>query len=362
MRISFLLPGRNRSGGVRVAVVMGNRLRDRGHHVRLLCRRLRGPSAMGRSIHRTALRTVRAVHDDWVGEFRGPVEGYADATRISFTPGEIVVATGAYVAPDLFEIDADVVKVKWCHGFSDHLPNLMRRVWTDPTPTIAVSERLVERLERTGSPVAGVVPNGIDPGEYRPEPLPKDGVGMVYSRNPKKAPATALAAMEVLAKELPEARRRIFGAPRRPASLAPHEYVRYPSVTRARRWYGRSRVWIVPSRSEGFCLPILEAMACGAAVVSTDHDTARGLIRPGENGVLVPVDDAEALVREARRLWRDEKRRTKLVEAGFETVRRYPWDRAAGRMEDCLASLAKRRRATPSRRTRTRSVLGGRTS
>ncbi len=53
-------------------------------------------------------------------------------------------------------------------------------------------------------------------------------------------------------------------------------------------------VWLWPSRTEGFGLPILEAMACGVPVVAADTGAARDLVLDG-GGALVPVDDPIAM-------------------------------------------------------------------
>jgi glycosyltransferase involved in cell wall biosynthesis len=54
-------------------------------------------------------------------------------------------------------------------------------------------------------------------------------------------------------------------------------------------------VFALPSRYEGFGNVLIEAMACGAPVVATDTDGARDIVQRGENGLLVPVGDANAM-------------------------------------------------------------------
>jgi glycosyltransferase involved in cell wall biosynthesis len=61
-------------------------------------------------------------------------------------------------------------------------------------------------------------------------------------------------------------------------------------------------VFVLPSHREGTSKVMLEAMATGRAVITTDAIGCREPVEPGANGVLVPVGDAEALAAAMRRL------------------------------------------------------------
>lgn len=54
-------------------------------------------------------------------------------------------------------------------------------------------------------------------------------------------------------------------------------------------------VFCLPSRKEAFGLVLIEAMARGLPVISTDTHGARGIVRSGKTGWLVPIDDVDAL-------------------------------------------------------------------
>lgn len=55
------------------------------------------------------------------------------------------------------------------------------------------------------------------------------------------------------------------------------------------------RFFLLPSRIEGMPLTALEAMACGKAIVASDIDGVRDLVRPGETGWLSPSENPQAL-------------------------------------------------------------------
>jgi mannosyltransferase len=61
-------------------------------------------------------------------------------------------------------------------------------------------------------------------------------------------------------------------------------------------WYRRFTLFVAPSRQEGFGLTPLEAMASQTAVVTSDAGSFPAMVRPGDNGAIVPADNLEALV------------------------------------------------------------------
>ncbi len=68
-------------------------------------------------------------------------------------------------------------------------------------------------------------------------------------------------------------------------------------------------------------LPFLEALACGTPVVTTPNGVAKDIIVDGENGLIVPFGDYEALKSAIKRLMEDEDLRKKLRWGGWNTVR-----------------------------------------
>lgn len=73
-----------------------------------------------------------------------------------------------------------------------------------------------------------------------------------------------------------------------------------------------------PSREESFGITTIEAWAAGRPMVAGDIDVVRSLIRPGEDGELVPVDDADAWAAALEELLDDNDLRTRLGSAGHE--------------------------------------------
>ena len=92
-------------------------------------------------------------------------------------------------------------------------------------------------------------------------------------------------------------------------------------------------LYLVPSRDEGGPLAMLEAMASGVPVVSTEVGMASDLIRSGENGIIAPVDDAEALADGAAKLLSDKDMRQRFASEGPKTVTHCNWRSVAERYD-----------------------------
>lgn len=79
------------------------------------------------------------------------------------------------------------------------------------------------------------------------------------------------------------------------------------SVTQVEAEYQGARVFVLPSRADGFPLALLEAMTFGCTCVATDCTGGPGeMLGHGDAGVLVPVDDAERLSAALDRVTKDE--------------------------------------------------------
>ncbi len=90
-------------------------------------------------------------------------------------------------------------------------------------------------------------------------------------------------------------------------------------------------VYVSPSRIEGSSLAVLEALAAGCAVVVADAPGNRDAVRDGENGLVCPPEDPEALARKVRALLRDPALRARLGRAAQESAVASDWREVARR-------------------------------
>ncbi len=91
--------------------------------------------------------------------------------------------------------------------------------------------------------------------------------------------------------------------------------------------YNLASLFVYPTIYEGFGLPVLEAMACGVPVVTSDIASLPEIV--GEAGLLVPPGDVNALSEAISRGMNDEELRTNLRRAGIQRAKKFRWERTA---------------------------------
>ncbi len=112
--------------------------------------------------------------------------------------------------------------------------------------------------------------------------------------------------------------------------LALKERVRFPGYVPAAEqpyWYAAAEIFVYPSRYEGFGLPVLEAMACGTPVLTSNTSSLPEVV--GNAGVMVNPNDVAALADALADLLASPQRREYLAQAARRRARRFSWHSAA---------------------------------
>lgn len=88
-----------------------------------------------------------------------------------------------------------------------------------------------------------------------------------------------------------------------------------------------ARVFVFPSRYEGFGIPPLEAMACGIPVIVSDTSSLPEVV--GDAGLLTPPENAEKLAEQMEHLITDKTLRERCIRAGLVRVQEFTWQKSA---------------------------------
>lgn len=233
----------------------------------------------------------------------------------------------------------------------------------EPDQILVVTRIWEEILRRDPGVTARVVPNGVDTTRYgtadaslsaslrervgasdRPLLLAVGGI------EPRKGSDTLVTALSTLvAKRDPSPVLAVIGGhsfqdhrayrERVLAMLEPlglelgKDVVEVGSVPESEMaaWYGAADALTFPSVKEGFGLAILEAMAAGLPVVTSDLPVFQEWMVPGRDALFAPVGDADALGSAITEVLDDEALRRRLISAGRDLVDEYSWESSACR-------------------------------
>ncbi|HYH05811.1 MAG TPA: glycosyltransferase family 1 protein [Thermoanaerobaculia bacterium] len=178
-----------------------------------------------------------------------------------------------------------------------------------------------------------LVPNGVD-AFFSPGGEEEDYVLFTGTLEPRKGIEDLIAAWT----SLPQPRPRLVlcgdaGWKTRIDDPA-IERTGYVTRERLRELYRGARAFVYPSRYEGFGIPPLEAMACGAPVIAT----RTGAIAEFAEGaaLLLEPGDVSALRAALARLLGDPSLRRELRARGPERAKAWTWDRGAAAMHELL--------------------------
>jgi glycosyltransferase involved in cell wall biosynthesis len=104
--------------------------------------------------------------------------------------------------------------------------------------------------------------------------------------------------------------------------------------------YDRADVFVLPTRHEGYGMAVAEALARGVPVVSTPTGAIPDLVDEA-SGILVPIDDVEALSAALRAVLSDHALRRRLASGAYARRRTLPtWDDAAHAMATVLTEVS----------------------
>jgi glycosyltransferase involved in cell wall biosynthesis len=215
---------------------------------------------------------------------------------------------------------------------------------------IVPSGFLVEVFARHGLR-ARIVPNIVDVGAFHPAPALPAQLHVVVTRNlePIYDIATALRAFAIVRELRPDARMTVAGSgPERSAleglaaELGVAAHVRFSGRldnAEVPALYRTASIALNPSRVDNMPISLLEAMASGVPIVSTDVGGVPFMVEDERTALLVPAGDPRRMAEAVLRLYEDRELARRIVEAARGRVPRYAWSSVRAQLFEAYASV-----------------------
>jgi GT2 family glycosyltransferase/glycosyltransferase involved in cell wall biosynthesis len=336
LRVIYVTEGTGIGGGHRDVFEHLNGLLDRGHDVELW--------SLGKTPDWFELRApVRTFEDyDQLVDALAPLNAIKVATWWN-TASPVWAGSVLHGIPVYFVQDIETSYYRGNPALQDAVLASYRHEFR----YITISSWNRDRLRELGLD-AELIPPGIDVENFRPlQPRQRrdDMLLAVGRSNPLKNLPLTLEAW----RRLPEPRPGLclFGIEPDLAAEPGVQYVNAPSDAEVNQLFNQATVFVQTSVHEGFCLPPLEAMATGCAVVCTDAHGNRDFCVDGEN-CLMPAAEETAVSAAIARLLSDPELRRRLGQAGLKTASEYAWHVRIDALERFMVNLAQPRTIEPS--------------
>jgi len=338
VRITFLAPHIRIAGGVRALLTYADRLAGRGHDVTVL--------VPAKQAWRAFVRNVRGQGPDWIPGFRPRVRWVASWDPARLPAGEALIATAwqtaAAVAAAPRSSGAKFYLVQHFESLYHGTPDEVDRTYTLPLRKIVISSWLRDLMKERFAAEAEVLVTPVDRALFHPveDARSTDAlrVLMLHHDYAWKGVREGIEAVASVRSRHPEVRLVGFGVKPPREALPYDEFYQNLPQERLAWLYSRCPIYLCPSWDEGLGMPSMEAMACGAALVTFDNGGSRDYAKDGVTALVAPHRDVAALARCLDRMVSDATLRAQIAARGREFVTEsFDWDRATVRLETILA-------------------------
>jgi len=324
--ITFILNHSNLCGGVKSVLEYSNCLVNRGHIVNIVC------------------------HDpepQWMELDANYIQVPANIPFVECIPNtDIIITTYWRQLIDCYELNiAPVIHFEQGDTYIFEFENLEESMkeeilshWTVPIPIIAVSKELAKQIDRKFRRKPYVIPYALNENIFFPRPKgqSRNECSIVMFVGPEqwafKGIPDIIDSIKIV-KEKGYNIEPIWVTQFTPESeFAGTVYVS-PTQEQLGNLYRKADIYICGSHYESFGLPVLEAMTCGCAVVSTRNVGVMEYAEHKGNCLLTNIGDPNDLAEAIMELLDDQQKTNSLVEAGYQTAENFKMEQVIDQFE-----------------------------
>ncbi|GIK85339.1 MAG: glycosyltransferase family 4 protein [Burkholderiales bacterium] len=315
----------------------------------------------------TLVQTNAPYRPAWIGAVRGlralvRLAPYVRALRRSVRGADVVHvmansgwAWHLFAAPAVWTASLRGVPVVVNYRGGD-APAFLARQFRLVRPTLArcaaviVPSGFLQEVFARHGVATTIVPNVVDLSAFRPAQARPEAPHLIVTRNLEAVYdiGTAIRAFAVVVRTHPQARLTIAGSGPERAALerlagtqGVAEFVRFTGrldVAALPALYASATAMLNPARIDNMPNSLLEAMASGVPIVSTNVGGVPHLVADGVTALLVPPGDPQAMAHAARRVIDDPHLAARLADAGAAESKRYAWGAVRPRLLAAYAS------------------------
>ena len=324
---------------MRAILTYADHLAARGHDVTLVV------PARGRL--RAAWRNARRIGPAWVAGFRPRVRWVPRWDAAALPDADVTLATAWQSAPVVAaapaRCGAKFYLVQHYESLYHGAPDVVDATYRLPLRRIVISTWLADVMrERFGAdsevlvtPVDRTLFHRVD---VRPN-TPRPRVLMLHHDYAWKGVADGLEAVRRVRAQVATLTLVGFGVKPPRESLPYDEFHANPRQDALAALYSGCEIYLCPSWDEGLGMPPMEAMACGAALVTYDNGGSRDYAHDGQTALVARRRDVADLAACLSRMATDAALRAKLASAGQAFVTKtFDWNRAVTRLETLLST------------------------
>jgi glycosyltransferase involved in cell wall biosynthesis len=238
-------------------------------------------------------------------------------------------------------------------SFSGKWPRRVRRLLCSADAVVTPSRYLFDQMSRYREGII-LLPNALDIGRYqfRERNSPRPRLIWVRALHSIYNPGLAVRVVALLRKEFPEIHLTMLGPERGAGSVAAVKDLAVAlgvstcidlpggvQKSEVPSWLAKEDILINTTNIDNTPVSVLEALACGLCVVSTNVGGIPYMLTDGENGLLVPPDHPEAMAAAVRKILTDKEIAGRLSRGARRTVEELDWGKILPRWEALLKSL-----------------------
>ncbi|MGQ9525961.1 MAG: glycosyltransferase family 4 protein [Armatimonadota bacterium] len=238
--------------------------------------------------------------------------------------------------------------------WSRRRPARVRRLLSGAKAVTTPSQYLLEHMRQYRGDLI-LLPNALDISAYqfRPRTATQPKLMWLRSFHEMYNPSLAAKVLALLVDEFPDVKLTMVGPDKGDGSLQKlcrtaeelgvGERIHTPGGIPKRdvpAWLNQGDVFLNTTNVDNTPVSVIEAMACGLCVVSTNVGGIPYLLEDGVDALLVPPDDAEAMAQAVRRVLTDPGLAERLSRSGRTKVEAFDWSAVLPRWETLLTEVA----------------------